>query len=174
MKWQRRGKKNSRLKWRSALRSLLPRRTPGINCRLLAQPNRDCSAPNRRSVWLSANRPSTKIIKEGFVTLHINFDFGKASIKQESIPLIVQIIEMLKLAPDLSIEVDGHTDNVGGEKANQALSEARAESVVRTLITSGVPAARLTAVGYGQSKPVADNRTAEGRSKNRRVELRKR
>jgi len=120
-----------------------------------------------------ANEMLEKIIKEGFVTVHINFDFAKASIKQDSIPIIVQIVEMLKLAPDLNIEVAGHTDNVGGAQLNQDLSEARAESVVKTLIECGVPASRLVAKGYGQSKPVADNRTAEGRAKNRRVELRK-
>lgn len=120
-----------------------------------------------------ANEMLEKIIKEGYVTLYINFDFGKATIKQESIPIIVQIVEMLKLAPDMKIEVAGHTDSIGGEKTNQTLSEARAQSVVNTLIDSGVPAARLTAKGYGQSKPIASNKTAEGRNTNRRVELRK-
>lgn len=120
-----------------------------------------------------ANEMLEKIIKEGYVTLYINFDSGKASIKPESVPTIVQIVEMLKLAPDMSLEVGGHTDNVGGEKTNQSLSEARAQSVVKTLVESGVPTARLTAKGYGQSKPIADNKTAEGRDANRRVELRK-
>ncbi len=120
-----------------------------------------------------ANEMLEKIIKEGYVTLYINFDIGKASIKSESVPTIVQIVEMLKLAPDMNLEVGGHTDNVGGEKSNQTLSEARAQHVVKTLIESGVPAARLTAKGYGQSKPIADNKTNAGREANRRVELRK-
>lgn len=120
------------------------------------------------------NEMLEKIIKEGYVTVHINFDIGQASIKQESIPTIAQIVEMMKLAPELNIEVAGHTDSIGSGPLNQALSESRAQSVVKTLIESGVPESRLSAKGYGESKPVADNKTREGRAQNRRVELIKR
>lgn len=118
-----------------------------------------------------ANEMLEKIIKEGFVTLHINFDYNKASSKPDAVPIIVQIVEMLKLAPDLNLQVAGHTDSRGAAGANQRLSEARADSVVKMLIASGVPPERLTAKGYGESKPVADNATAAGRAENRRVEL---
>lgn len=118
-----------------------------------------------------ANEMLEKIIKDGFITLHINFDYNRASLKQASVPIIVQIVEMLKLAPDLHIQVAGHTDSIGGAAANQTLSEKRADSVVKTLMSSGVPQERLSAKGYGESKPVADNKTAVGRADNRRVEL---
>ena len=118
-----------------------------------------------------ANEMLEKIIKEGFVTLHINFDYNKASSKPDAVPIIVQIVEMLKLAPDLNLQVAGHTDSRGAAAAKQRLSEARADNVVKMLIASGVPAERLTAKGYGESKPVADNKTTAGRAENRRVEL---
>ena len=118
-----------------------------------------------------ANELLDKLNKDGFVALYINFDTGKASIKPDSLPTIEQVAQMLKAAPDLKIEVGGHTDNVGSADANQKLSEGRAQSVVAELGKRGIAAARLTAKGYGQSKPVADNRSDEGRAKNRRVEL---
>jgi OmpA-OmpF porin, OOP family len=112
--------------------------------------------------------------KDGFIALHINFDTAKATIKPDSNALLDQAAAMLKMAPDLKIEVAGHTDNVGDAATNQKLSEARAQSVVAALVQRGVAAGRMTAKGLGQSVPVADNRTEEGRAKNRRVELVKR
>jgi OmpA-OmpF porin, OOP family len=112
--------------------------------------------------------------KDGFVALHINFDTAKATIKPDSNALLDQAADMLKMAPEIKIEVDGHTDNVGDAAANQKLSEARAKSVVAALVQRGVADGRMTSKGLGQSVPVADNRTEEGRAKNRRVELVKR
>ena len=71
----------------------------------------------------------------------------------------------------LKLEVQGHTDNVGNDAYNQTLSEARAKAVVTWLTQHGVAADRLTAKGYGKTKPVADNGSDEGRAKNRRVEI---
>jgi OOP family OmpA-OmpF porin len=121
-----------------------------------------------------ANELLEKINKEGFVAVQINFDTGKATIKPDSQPLIDQIAAMLKSAPDLKLEIGGHTDNVGGAAANQKLSEDRAKAVMAALVKQGVGAGRLTAKGYGQTAPVADNRSEDGRAKNRRVELTKR
>ena len=118
-----------------------------------------------------ANELLDKLNKDGFVALYLNFDTGKASIKADSLPTIEQIAQMLKSAPDLKIEVGGHTDDVGKADANQKLSDGRAQSVVAELTKRGIVSTRLTAKGYGQSKPVADNRSEEGRAKNRRVEL---
>lgn len=112
--------------------------------------------------------------KDGFVTLHINFDTAKATIKPDSIAQLDQVAAMLKAVPALKIEVAGHTDNAGEAAANQKLSEARAQSVAAALTQRGIAASRMTAKGYGQTTPVADNRTEEGRAKNRRVELVKR
>jgi OmpA-OmpF porin, OOP family len=111
------------------------------------------------------------INKVGYISLQINFDTGKATIKPDSFPQLDQVAVALKEQSALSLEIGGHTDNVGTAEANLALSGARAKSVMKYLIDQGTPAARLTASGYGQAKPVADNRSEEGRAKNRRVEL---
>lgn len=122
---------------------------------------------------IAANELLDRINKDGFVALYINFDTGKSVIKPDSLTQLDQVAAMLKSTPALKLEIGGHTDNVGGEAANQKLSEARARSVMATLVERGTDAQRLTAKGYGQSAPVADNRTEEGRAKNRRVELSK-
>ncbi|HEU0289221.1 MAG TPA: OmpA family protein, partial [Burkholderiales bacterium] len=71
----------------------------------------------------------------------------------------------------LSIAVEGHTDNVGQATANKALSEQRARSVMNAIVAVGIDPKRVSAAGFGQERPIADNRSEEGRSKNRRVEL---
>lgn len=109
--------------------------------------------------------------KDGHVALYINFDTGKSSIKPESESIIMQIIEMLKSNPDLTLSIEGHTDNSGNAKSNQTLSEERAKSVVAALVAQGIDAKRLSSAGFGQDKPIADNSTEEGKAKNRRVEL---
>jgi outer membrane protein OmpA-like peptidoglycan-associated protein len=109
--------------------------------------------------------------RDGHIALYINFDTGKSIIRDESKPIIEQIIQMMKSNPDLKIGVEGHTDNVGSPASNKTLSEARAKSVVSAIIGQGISADRLIPSGYGQDKPVADNSTEEGRAKNRRVEL---
>ncbi len=109
--------------------------------------------------------------KDGFMALYINFDTGKADIKPESGPVIGEIASLLKGHAGLRIGIEGHTDNVGTPQGNKTLSEARARAVLAAVIAAGVDAARLTAVGWGQEKPIADNRSEEGRAKNRRVEI---
>jgi OmpA-OmpF porin, OOP family len=109
--------------------------------------------------------------KDGYVSLYINFDTGKATIKPESFPQLDQIVAALKQSSVLMLEIGGHTDNVGTPESNQALSDGRAKSVMKYLTDKGTAPSRLTAKGYGQTKPVADNRSEDGRAKNRRVEL---
>lgn len=108
---------------------------------------------------------------EGHIALYINFDTGKSTIKPESKPIIEQIVQMMKGSLDLKLNVEGHTDNVGNPKSNKTLSEERAKSVIAEIVKQGVDAKRLSPVGFGQDKPIADNKTEEGRAKNRRVEL---
>lgn len=106
-----------------------------------------------------------------FITYGITFDVGKSTIKPESMGEINRIVTLMKENPDLKFSVEGHTDSTGNEASNQTLSEARSKAIVDKLVELGIPADRLTSAGKGQSSPIADNSTDEGRAKNRRVEF---
>ena len=101
----------------------------------------------------------------------INFDFNSDVIRSESKPTLDKVAAILKEHADWKFSVEGHTDNIGGESYNQTLSEKRAASVVKYLTDAGVAADRLTAKGYGLSKPLAPNDSEAERAQNRRVEL---
>ena len=105
------------------------------------------------------------------ITYAITFDIGKANIKPESMTEINRIAQLMKDNADLKFEVQGHTDNTGTVAGNQKLSEQRAQAIVEKLVSMGIAANRLSAKGMGQSAPLADNSTDEGRAKNRRVEF---
>jgi outer membrane protein OmpA-like peptidoglycan-associated protein len=105
-------------------------------------------------------------------TQGILFETGKSELKPESTPTLKEIAAALKGHADLSVEIQGHTDNVGQPAANLKLSDARAAAVKSALVGQfGVGEGQLTTKGYGDTKPVGDNKTAEGRQNNRRVEL---
>ncbi len=106
-----------------------------------------------------------------FVTNNILFETGKADLKAESMAEIQKVAEYMKKNPTARFLVVGHTDNVGNAASNQTLSENRAKSVVAALAKLGVDDFNLKAEGRGASEPVADNKTAEGKAKNRRVEF---
>ena len=112
-----------------------------------------------------------KLNKNGFATLYINFDTGKHDLKSDGQATVKEIVTMLKSAPALNISIEGHTDNVGQPQANKLLSENRAKSVMSAVNAGGIDAKRLSASGFGQERPIADNRSEDGRAKNRRVEL---
>jgi outer membrane protein OmpA-like peptidoglycan-associated protein len=120
---------------------------------------------------ITANAMLDALNKDGFIALDIHFDTGKSTIKPESRPIIEEIVALMKGNAALKLSVEGHTDNVGDAASNMKLSEERAQSVVATIVGQDIGASRLSAAGFGQDKPVADNRTEEGRAKNRRVEL---
>ncbi|MDB5050028.1 MAG: OmpA/MotB domain protein [Fibrobacteres bacterium] len=102
----------------------------------------------------------------------ILFDVGKATLTQDLKTNLAKIAGILTIYKDANVQVEGHTDNVGGEEYNQKLSEKRASNVMEFLTSpGGIAATRLTSMGYGFSKPLADNATKEGRQKNRRVDL---
>jgi len=109
--------------------------------------------------------------QENWVLIGINFDFNKATIKPESIPILYNTAEILLKNPDVKVEIQGHTDNIGSDRYNQKLSLQRAETVKNFLIAKGVAADRLTTVGYGKTKMIMDNKTEQGRGLNRRIEL---
>jgi outer membrane protein OmpA-like peptidoglycan-associated protein len=110
--------------------------------------------------------PIAPLVLEG-----VNFDFDKSDIRPEDHAKLDQDVATLKEWGDIKVEVAGHTCNIGTDDYNLGLSQRRAESVRNYLIDKGIPADRLTAKGYGESQPVADNATNEGRIQNRRVEL---
>jgi OOP family OmpA-OmpF porin len=99
----------------------------------------------------------------------VNFEFNSANLTAESRPLLDQVATDLKAHPRLKVELEGHSDSVGKDAYNLSLSQRRADSVREYLISQGVSSANLTAKGYGETKPVADNKTEAGRAENRRV-----
>lgn len=129
-------------------------------------------AAMEQKVEVSASEMLDALNRDGFIALYgVLFDTGKDVIKAESEPLLGEIVTLLKDNAALKLSVEGHTDNVGAPKANQALSQKRAESVKKFLASKGVEGKRLETKGWGDGKPVSDNRTDAGRAKNRRVEL---
>jgi outer membrane protein OmpA-like peptidoglycan-associated protein len=102
----------------------------------------------------------------------VNFANNSAELNAESMAVLDQAAAGLKRRGDIKVEVGGHTDNRGTAQLNRDLSQRRAESVMRYLVSKGATAANLTARGYGPDSPVADNKTSSGRAENRRVELR--
>ncbi|HDR9511008.1 OmpA family protein [Burkholderia cepacia] len=98
------------------------------------------------------------------------FDFGKSDLRTDAVAVLERSVALLQRS-DKPIEVDGYTDNVGTREYNQALSEARANTVAKALIARGVDSTRVTARGFAFDHPVADNSTEEGRALNRRTEV---
>jgi outer membrane protein OmpA-like peptidoglycan-associated protein len=115
--------------------------------------------------------PAAAPMKKKIVLRGVNFDFDKYNIRPDAVPILEQACKTLKEEPSIDVSCQGHTDSVGTEAYNQALSERRANSVRNWLIKCGIPASRLTSKGFGESNPVASNDTAEGRAQNRRTEL---
>lgn len=120
---------------------------------------------------ITANTMLDALNKDGFIALYINFDTNKATIRPESKPVVGQVVKMLQENPWLRVSVEGHTDSTGNPSRNKILSRERAESVVNELAAAGIDKKRLSADGWGQEKPIADNRSEEGKAKNRRVEI---
>jgi outer membrane protein OmpA-like peptidoglycan-associated protein len=105
------------------------------------------------------------------LTNDILFDFNSASLRPESQSTLRDLASNFQRYPDETVSVEGHTDNVGSAQYNQTLSENRAYSVKNYLVDQGVPSSRVTATGFGETRPKADNATPEGRQLNRRVEI---
>jgi outer membrane protein OmpA-like peptidoglycan-associated protein len=99
------------------------------------------------------------------------FETGQTELKQEAQSSLVEVVDLLQSEPGKKIRIEGHTDGVGEASANLKLSQARAESVLATLVSLGVDASRVSTVGMGEDFPIATNDTPEGRSKNRRVDV---
>lgn len=121
---------------------------------------------------VTADNLADEIKKSGHVAVYgIHFDTGKATIQTDSENILGQIVKLLQDDASLKLRVEGHTDSQGIAAANQTLSDKRAQAVVTWLTGKGIDASRLAAKGFGATKPVGDNKTEDGRAKNRRVEL---
>ncbi len=117
-------------------------------------------------------RPHVKIVDKIVITQKIHFAFNSSEVRPVSYPILDDVAELLRSNTQIRrLQVEGHTDSVGGDAYNLRLSNNRAQTVVKYLVGKGIAASRLTAIGYGESRPIADNNTAEGRAKNRRTEF---
>jgi OOP family OmpA-OmpF porin len=99
------------------------------------------------------------------------FDFDKTAIKPEAAAILDRLVAFMNENRDKRANLAGHTDSVGTDAYNQKLSERRVDSVRSYVVSKGVDSGRVSGEGFGESKPIADNKTAEGRAKNRRVEI---
>jgi len=115
--------------------------------------------------------PKADIQRITVIAGQIFFETGSDKLKLESQSSLDELVSLLNKYPSAHLTIEGHTDNVGDDEYNMKLSQKRTDSVKAYLVSKGISESRLTAVGFGETQPVADNKTAAGRSKNRRVEL---
>lgn len=127
--------------------------------------------------YIYMNRPKPKKKDDntdevlGDVFDNLNFEFGKADIKKESLPYLDKLADTLLKSKNWTLEIQGHTDDKGGDDFNMKLSQNRADAVKNYLITKGVLLDTITAKGFGESKPLVPNDSDANREKNRRVEF---
>jgi len=113
-----------------------------------------------------------RVMSEGkFVITGIRFDVNRATIRPESLGAVNEVVVLMRANPGLKFRVEGHTDSDGDETSNLKLSQERAQAVVTRIVDAGIEPSRLTAKGWGESRPAADNTTPEGKANNRRVEF---
>ena len=114
--------------------------------------------------------PEAPVAEVVRVELDVKFDFDKSVVKPNSYADVQNLADFMKQYPQTTTVVEGHTDSVGPDAYNQKLSQRRADAVKQVLVKDGIDAGRVSSVGYGESRPVADNATDAGRAVNRRVE----
>ncbi|THD69205.1 OmpA family protein [Robertkochia marina] len=137
-------------------------------------PDKDDLCPEK--VGTVANQGCPEVTEEVQAALNsyaktILFDTGKSTIKAESEQVLKDIIAILQQYPNSRFMIEGHTDSTGSDAINEKISKERAGAVEAYLENAGIPSDRLESEGYGESKPIASNRTADGRRQNRRVEI---
>jgi OOP family OmpA-OmpF porin len=126
------------------------------------------TATGRRPDRPACQAAVDEVLAEGGIV----FAFGSVELDPAARDLLDRVAARLLDCPGQQVEVGGHTDSAGDAEVNRRVSEARALAVTRYLVRAGVPEARLTAVGHGETRPVADNSTPDGRRQNRRIEFR--
>ncbi|MCX6292387.1 MAG: DUF5723 family protein [Bacteroidetes bacterium] len=149
---------------------------PLDSCPLVAGPESNHGCPVIQKVEKPKEPVKVELTKEeqeviNKVFKNLEFETAKAIIRESSFASLSELSELLKKKTTFKLLIDGHTDNVGGKEYNQKLSQARAEAVKKYLGDKGIDGSRITAKGYGLSKPIASNKTPEGRQRNRRVEF---
>ncbi|QHS11456.1 OmpA family protein [Sinimarinibacterium sp. NLF-5-8] len=127
----------------------------------------DCRTP-RPGEQVDANGCA---VDRNFILKGVKFEFDSDRLTEEAKQILGDVAETLKAYPNLSVELEGHTDSLGSDAYNLGLSERRANTVKVFLTGKGIPAKRMTSVGYGKTRPIDTNETEEGRDNNRRVEL---
>ncbi len=125
----------------------------------------------RVATGMEPSRFDSILTEQRLITHAIHFDTDSATIKPESMAFINQLAAWMRAHPRVRLEIDGHTDNDGNEETNLKLSQARANEVKKQLTLLGITEARLSATGYGATRPIQPNDTPEGKSQNRRVEF---
>lgn len=127
-----------------------------------------CPLPAAPPAKIIITEEDRKVVRDAIKNLE--FDFGKATIRAHSYPTLERVANLL-VNKNFSLKLAGHTDNVGSDEANMRLSKDRAESVKSFLVSKGANPSRIEATGYGETQPIASNKTAKGRQMNRRVEF---
>ncbi|OGQ77880.1 MAG: hypothetical protein A3F90_18570 [Deltaproteobacteria bacterium RIFCSPLOWO2_12_FULL_60_19] len=115
--------------------------------------------------------PPAARVERTIVLDNVLFDFDKTAIKPDAAKILDRLVAFLKENPGKRVDLEGHTDSVGTDQYNQGLSERRAASVRDYVVKKGIDGSRISARGFGETKPIADNNTEQGRAKNRRVEV---
>ena len=134
-------------------------------------PDNTDKCPNHVGLPENQGCPKTAEIRGKLILSGVNFTSGKAVLTRNSFTVLDHVIESLREWPEIRLEIQGHTDDRGDDNFNLQLSQRRADAVREYFISKGIDASRLTAVGYGEQRPVADNTTKKGRVENRRVEI---
>jgi OOP family OmpA-OmpF porin len=111
------------------------------------------------------------VVSKRLVLRGVTFDFDQHTLRNDAHPILDEARDILHANQGVRVVVEGHTDAIGSDEYNQQLSVLRAERVYRYLVNHGIAPERLTVIGYGETRPVADNDTDSGRAQNRRVEL---
>lgn len=143
----------------------------GITLGCIGDPNNTVFIKNIR-IAAGGGELYKRVATEGKIVTHgIMFDVNKAVIKPSSMGTLNEIVKIMKDNPQVRFEVGGHTDSDGNDDLNMKLSQSRAEAVRDQLVQMGIDASRLTARGYGKTKPIDNNTTPEGKANNRRVEF---
>ena len=128
--------------------------------------------PNEVEKVVVVDRYITAVSDDRLVLVGVNFAFDKSDLLPESFPVLDNAVKLLQNKPELNVEIQGYADNIDTDTYNKKLSEERAQTVKQYLVSKGIASRRLTTVGYGESNPIADNSTEEGRAMNRRIVFR--